>query len=133
MPRTVVTLTHNRFPEIARALPREVGEIVEETVLDIETQIKVGMASSHNGEWYGSHQASAPGEMPAIDTGALAASIQTDVKGTKGVVYTNMEYSEYMEWGAPAAGIEPRPFMTPAAEAARGPFLRKLRALESRL
>ena len=131
--RTVVTLTHNRFPEIIRALPREAGEIVEETVLDIETNIKIGMASAHNGEWYGSHQASAPGEMPAIDTGALAASIQTDVQKTKGTVYTNMEYSEYMEWGAPAAGIEPRPFMTPAAEAARGPFLRKLRNLESRL
>jgi len=129
--RTVVTLTHNRFPEIARALPREVGEIVEETVLDIETQIKVGMASSHNGEWYGSHQASAPGEMPAIDTGALAASIQTDVQKTKGTVYTNMEYSEFLEYGT--VNMEPRPYFTPAAESARGPFLRKLRALESRL
>ena len=131
MPRTVVTLTHNRFPEIIRALPREAGEIVEETVLDIETQIKVGMASSHNGEWYGSHQASAPGEMPAIDTGALAASIQTDVQKTKGTVYTNMEYSEFLEYGT--VNMEARPYMTPAAEAARGPFLRKLRNLESRL
>ena len=131
MPRTVVTLTHNRFPEIIRALPREAGEIVEETVLDIETQIKVGMASSHNGEWYGSHQASAPGEMPAIDTGALAASIQTDVQRTKGTVYTNSEYAEFLEYGT--VNMEARPYMTPAAEAARGPFLRKLRALESRL
>ena len=131
MPRTVVTLTHNRFPEIIRALPREAGEIVEETVLDIETNIKVGMASSHNGEWYGSHQASAPGEMPAIDTGALAASIQTDVQRTKGTVYTNMEYAEFLEYGT--SNMEPRPYMTPAAEAARVPFLRKLRNLESRL
>jgi phage gpG-like protein len=131
MPRTTVVLTHNRFPEIARALPREVGEIVEETVLDIETNIKIGMASSHNGEWYGSHQASAPGEMPAIDTGALAASIQTDVQKTKGTVYTNMEYSEFLEYGT--VNMEARPYFTPAAEAARGPFLRKLRALESRL
>ena len=129
--RTVVTLTHNRFPELARALPREVGEIVEETVLDIETNIKIGMASSHNGEWYGSHQASAPGEMPAIDTGALAASIQTDVTGTKGTVYTNQEYAEFLEYGT--VNMEARPYFTPAAEAARGPFLRKLRALESRL
>lgn len=131
MARTVVTLTHNRFPEIIRALPRETGEIVEETVLDIETNIKVGMASSHNGEWYGSHQASAPGEMPAIDTGALAASIQTDVQGTKGTVYTNQEYAEFLEYGT--SNMEARPYMTPAAESARAPFLRKLRALESRL
>jgi len=131
MARTVVTLTHNRFPEIARALPREVGEIVEETVLDIETNIKIGMASAHNGEWYGSHQASAPGEMPAIDIGVLAASILTDVKGTKGTVYTNAEHSEHLEYGT--VNMEPRPFMTPAAESARVPFLRKLRALESRL
>ena len=133
MPRTVVVLSHNRFPEIVRKLPEAARAIVTETVLQIEQEIKIGMASAHNGEWYGSHQASAPGEMPAIDTGALAASIQTDVQKTKGTVYTNMEYSEYMEWGAPAAGIEPRPFMTPAAEAARGPFMRKLRNLERRL
>jgi len=131
MPRTVVTLTHNRFPAIIRALPREAREIVTETVLDIETQIKVGMASSHSGEWYGSHQASAPGEMPAIDTGALAASILTEVSGTKGTVYTNMEYAEFLEYGT--ANMQARPYMTPAAEAARGSFIRKLRNLESRL
>ena len=129
--RTVVTLTHNRFPEIVRKLPEAARAIVTETVLQIETNIKVGMASSHNGEWYGSHQASAPGEMPALDTGALAASIQTDVTGTKGTVYTNQEYAEYLEYGT--SNMEPRPYMTPAAESARAPFLRKLRNLESRL
>jgi len=114
-----------------RKLSEAARAIVTETVLQIEQEIKVGMASSHNGEWYGSHQASAPGEMPAIDTGALAASIQTDVQKTKGTVYTNMEYSEFLEYGT--VNMEARPYMTPAAESARGPFLRKLRNLESRL
>ena len=131
MPRTVVVLSHNRFPEIVRKLPEAARAIVTETVLQIEQEIKIGMASAHNGEWYGSHQASAPGEMPAIDTGALAASIQTDVTGTKGTVYTNQEYAEYLEYGT--SNMEPRPYMTPAAESARAPFLRKLRNLESRL
>jgi len=131
MPRTVVVLSHNRFPEIVRKLPEAARAIVTETVLQIEQEIKIGMAMAHNGEWYGSHQASAPGEMPAIDTGALAASIMTDVQKTKGSVYTNAETAELLEYGT--VNMEARPYMTPAAEAARPGFMAKLRKLESRL
>ncbi|MGP1664479.1 MAG: hypothetical protein ACTS5I_00900 [Rhodanobacter sp.] len=127
----MVRITLNRFPEIARALPREVGEIVEETVIDIDTNIATGMAASHSGAWYGGHQASAPGEMPAIDTGALVNSIQTEVQGTEGAVYTNAEYAEHLEYGT--VNMAARPYMTPAAEQARKPFLRKMTNLESRL
>jgi phage gpG-like protein len=131
MAKTVVRITLNRFPEIARALPREAGEIVEETVIDIDTNIATGMAASHSGAWYGDHQASAPGEMPAIDTGALVNSIQTIVRGTEGAVYTNQEYAEFLEYGT--VNMAARPYMTPAAESARGPFMKKLQRLESRL
>lgn len=131
MAKTTVRITMNNFNAIARALPREVGEIVEETVIDIDTNIATGMAASHSGAWYGGHQASAPGEMPAIDTGALVNSIQTLVRGTEGAVYTNQEYAPHLEYGT--VNMAARPFMTPAAERARGPFLRKMSNLESRL
>ncbi len=133
MARTVVTLTHNRFPEIARRLPVAAARVVAETVAAIETEIKTEMAAPKSGVWYGDHQASAPGEAPAIDTGMLVNSIQTEVKGTEGVVFTNMEYAPYLEFGAPMASIEPRPFFMPAAEAARPGFVRKLQDLESQL
>lgn len=133
MPKTVVSLTHNRFPEIARKLPVETGKIVEETIYEMEADIKRDMAQAKSGRMYGDHQASAPGESPAVDTSNLINSIQTDMDGTEGTVYTNAEYAEIMEFGAPMANIAPRPFMAPAAERARPGFIRKMSDLESRL
>lgn len=133
MPRIVATLTHNRFPEIIRKLPVVARQVVEETVYDIEARIKTDMAQPKSGRMYGDHQASAPGESPAIDLSALVNSIQTDVDGTEGAVFTNEETAEIMEYGAPMANIAPRPFMAPAAEAARPEFMRKMSDLESRL
>lgn len=131
MARTVVRLTMNRFAQIAAKLPREAHAIVQGTVLDIETRVKTEMAGPKSGRMYGGHQASAPGEAPAVDTGALISSVQTDVQGTEGSVYTNMEYAPYLEYGT--SQMAPRPFFTPAAEAARSDFERKMRDLEDRL
>lgn len=131
MPRTTVTIVYNHFPALARALPVECGKIVAETVLFVETHIKQNMAAAKSGAMYGDHQASAPGEAPAIDTGVLAASIQTEVNGTEGQVFTNAETAEMLEFGT--VKMAARPFMTPAAEAARPEFMNKMSNLESRL
>lgn len=133
MAKTVVSIRNNRFPQIIRSLPQVANQIVEETVFAIEYHIKVGMAAAKSGAWYDDHQASAPGEMPAIDTSALVNSIQTEVQGSEGAVYTNMETAPHLEYGAPAGNLLPRPFMTPAAEVERPIFMRKMRNLESRL
>ena len=138
MPRTIVHLT-NHFPEIARRLPDAIGDIVDASAKAIESNVKIGMAEPKSGRLYdvggvAVHQASAPGEMPAVETGALINSIQTEMTGqTSAVVYTNQEYAIYLEFGAPAAGIEPRPFFVPATEAERPHFLSALRDLEGRL
>lgn len=130
--KTVVRLTSNRLPEVARRIPQACNRVVAETLSLIEGEIKVGMAEPKSGHVYGNHQASAPGESPAIDTGALVNSIQqTPVTNGSGQVYTNMEYAEVLEYGG--ADMEARPFMTPAAEAARPEFLRKMGDLESML
>lgn len=102
-------------------------------------------------------QASAPGESPAIDMGALAGSIQQSLDdhgdaGTDGLVYTNAEMGPYLEYGTGSTGagwplperssdvdstsvvgMAPRPYMTPAAERAGAGFEEKLRNLEQRL
>lgn len=131
MATTVVTLSHNRFPELARRLPQATRRIVHETVFEIEANIKVDMAQSKSGRMYGDHQASAPGESPAVDISNLINSIQTDAD--EGIVYTNAEYAPPLEYGAPMNNLEPRPFMTPAAEAARPNFMRKMSNLEQYL
>lgn len=132
MSTTVTTLTRNLYPELARRLPRVLRDIRQETAAEIETTIKTGMAAAHSGAWYGSHQASAPGEMPAIDIGALVGSIQTGEEGADvTAVYTESEVAPHLEYGT--VHMQARSFMTPAAEQARPGWERRLRTVERRL
>ena len=133
MPTVVATITYNRLPEIQRRLPRATQEICLETAQDIETTVKAGMAEGKSGRWYGPHQASAPGEMPAVDTDALSSSITSEVDGDGAVVYTDKDYAIHLEYGAPEGNLLPRPFFGPSAELARPDFIRAMRDLESRL
>lgn len=136
-------LTYNRLPDLARALPREAADAVDETIKSIEERIKVGMASGKSGQMYGSHRASAPGEMPAIDTSNLAGSIDSRMTGpAEGEVSAGAEYALYLEYGAARVAdgstdmggvtsiLYPRPFMVPSAEAERPAFERRMRNLE---
>ncbi|MDO8614622.1 MAG: hypothetical protein Q7T33_02660 [Dehalococcoidia bacterium] len=61
------------------------------------------------------HQASAPGEPPASDTGTLVSRIRTDYSRLGelvGVVRASTAYAAALEYGTPR--MEPRPFMRPA-------------------
>jgi hypothetical protein len=133
MPTLVTTVTYNNFARIAARLPDEAGEIVEETCDNILTAIVVGMTGPKSGRVYSSHQASAPGEMPAVDTSNLVNSVQVDmINETVGVVHTgDVEYAPHLEYGT--INMDPRPFMTPAAEAEQQPFIRRMSQLEGRL
>lgn len=85
-----------------------------------------------SGATYGDHQASAPGEAPASDTGNLASSIAV-VKAEPGetaraIVRVKAEYGWYLEYGTSRPSdngtdqgkdrrisiVEPRPFMEPS-------------------
>ena len=73
------------------------------------------------------HQASAPGEAPATDTGRLASSILYKRQGQmSATVGSNVVYAAYLEFGAPRAKIEPRPSWAPAVEAARPKYIARL-------
>jgi hypothetical protein len=125
-------LTHNRFPEIAAKLPREAAKITEKTALRIEETAKTSMAGQKSGRMYGAHQASAPGESPAIDTSNLANSIGTEAMGgASHMVYAGTEYALSLEFGSPR--VAPRPFLGPAASQEEPEFLREMADLERRL
>lgn len=132
-----VTIVYNRFPEIIAKMPEAAMEIVEETLVEIDQAVKTGMGSGGGGRTYthGSvvHTASAPGSMPAVDTGALRASLSHQIiRGEyRGIYFTNMDYAPHLEYGT--SKMAARPFMTPAAERARTNFMSKMRNLESRL
>jgi HK97 gp10 family phage protein len=83
----------------------------------LETAVKVSMsASSHSGRVYYGHRASAPGETPAVDTGVLVNSINTQLVSSSNTsalaeVGTGVEYAEFLEFGT--SKMAARPFMRP--------------------
>lgn len=128
-------IRYNNFGALARALPGVASRIVRETGLGMVADISAGMSGPHSGEVYGGHVASAPGEMPAVDTGNLLGSLAMEGEpgDTRVTVYVTPESGAYLEVGAPNAGIEPRPFMAPAAARAAPEFVRRLGELEQEL
>lgn len=128
MPKSalVTTVTFNHYGAIAKAAHALAGQVVKKIAFDIEGTVKTSMEGPKHGKIYArnsrTHQASAPGEAPAIDLGALHNSIQTARESElTWDVYTNMEYAPVLEYGGRRTA--PRPFMRPAAERHRQPFI----------
>lgn len=122
---TTARLTYNILPQLARKMKPAAMEVVGETLEEIDVTVQTGMAASGS--------PSAPGAMPGIDTGALAASLQQELSPAnyEGIYYTGQEYAPYLEYSTTTMAA--RPFMTPAAERARPGFMRKMSNLESKL
>jgi hypothetical protein len=82
-----------------------------EAVRLIESPPKTGRIYRRRGV---EHQASAPGEAPAADTGTLAGSIITEFDRSEllGTVAATAVYAQALELGTPR--IRPRPYMRPA-------------------
>lgn len=104
----------NHFPQIRRALPRAVTGVVVAAMGNIRERAIGSMGGAKSGRTYGTHQASAPGEAPAILFGQLSNSIDTQLTGaTSGIVFSSDEKAPHLEFGT--THMEPRPFFGPAA------------------
>jgi hypothetical protein len=119
----------NNMPRITRTFNSSASRVVRKTIAEIEARIKISFSEPKHGKVNSrGHQASAPGEAPAIDYGVLANSVhaymETDTRGGIGV---GAEYGPHLEYGT--STIEPRPFMVPAAESVRRDFQESLRHL----
>ena len=109
-------------------LRQRAGQLVAKTALKIETTAKLSMTGPKSGRTYGKHTASAPGEAPAIDTGFLVNSIQSELTGEmSAAVGSNAEYAPVLELGG--ALIAPRPWLGPAFEQAKPDFEKGLQEL----
>lgn len=84
-----------------------------EAIRSIQTGPKTGRIYRRRGI---EHQASAPGEAPASDTGRLVNSITTNYEPDKlsGTIQFGTEYAPYLEYGTQK--MEPRPFARPALD-----------------
>lgn len=128
----IVRVTNDRTREIARRLPAAARKIALRTAFGISTDIKLQMAEPKSGVVYAGHQASAPGEAPAIDTGNLVNSIEVLPAAPAGaVVQTGVEYAPHLEFGT--VNMAPRPAWIAAAERAMPEFINDMRRLERHL
>ena len=133
---TEIVLEYTHFGEIGASMAREIDEVCENTALDIQARAQMAiMNPPKSGRIYRrgnvAHQASAPGEAPATDTGALVNSAYTkklaDADYETGFT---VEYAAALEFGT--AKIEPRPYLRPAVEAVKKAFLDAIKRIVER-
>lgn len=118
-----ITLTlKNDFGRIGAEAAAKLDQVVRKTALDYERQAKLNiMTGPKSGRLYGTHQASAPGESPATDTGNLAGSIKAKPTGRmEAEVRVTAEYAFELEFGG--AHVAARPYMVPARNAVEPAF-----------
>lgn len=119
----------NNLPHLRRRVHARASRVVRQTVAELEARIKTSFSEPKTGNVDSrGHQASAPGEAPAIDDGTLAGSVQAYMEtDTKGGIGVSAEHGPHLEYGT--SNMAPRPFMVPAAESVRREFLKSLRNL----
>jgi len=117
---TRLTVKFNRLPQISADAKDNAARAVRTSTLAINQIAKASMRGSKSGRIYSrgkkSHQASAPGEAPAIDTSKLVNSLQEEFEngGLTGYAFTNIDYAPHLEYGT--VKMAARPFYVPAAE-----------------
>lgn len=123
-----ITITHMDFRRIGDAMIRQINDAVVESAnailgdaqLAIQNPPKTGKTYKHGKV---THQASAPGEAPATDTGNL---VNSGFLWRNGDADYNVgfaaEYAAPLEFGTPR--MEARPFLRPAVKRER-PRMRK--------
>jgi HK97 gp10 family phage protein len=110
--------TDSRMSGMSRAIRYAVQDIVQECAEDVKNEAQLSMLTPKSGRLYWSHgrmhQASAPGQAPAVDIGVLMASITVQRRGPY-LYYANTDnaYAGFLEFGT--RRMLPRPFMRPAA------------------
>lgn len=122
--------------DAADKVAADVADGVKAVAITVQSDVRKRLGSPGTGRVYKGHQASAPGEPPAVRTGTLRRSIQIDLSGLSNKrnpsvrVGTNLAYARYLEFGTRIMAA--RPFMRPSLAAVRmrapkimAPYLRR--------
>lgn len=105
-----------KLREIIAQLPGNVNDLLAAVGTEMVGDMQMGMLDSPaDGDWYGDHQASSPGNPPRPDTAELLNSItHTKTGEAERVIHDQVEHGAYQELGTET--IEPRPWMKPVFE-----------------
>lgn len=99
----------NTHPAVGKMLDDAANIVRSNAVRGIQRGTKTGRI-------YGKHQASAPGQYPASDHGALAGSIRIEKLTDARDVGSDKKYGKFLEEGT--KNIKARPYLSPSLEAA---------------
>lgn len=108
------------FSRMSAEVQRGLGNAVKATAIDIDAEVKKSIQrGAKTGNVYTrgntTHQASAPGEAPATDTGGLVSSIYfKQPNPLSATVGSRLAYAYFLEFGT--RKIKPRPAWIPAIE-----------------
>jgi hypothetical protein len=156
--KTEIVLEYSNFAAIGEEMAREIDAVCEATALDIQARAQMAIQNppksgriyelgeqqisfktakgqevsftARKGKASRLHQASAPGEAPATDTGNLVGSAYTKKLGDADYeTGFTAEYAAHLEYGAPKAAIAARPFLRPAVAAVKDRFISAIRRI----
>ncbi len=122
-----------RLRAIGRLAEVTVRRAIVESAMRIEREAKASIRRNpRRGAAYVRHdperrrRASAPGDAPATDTGALARKLThvIDADGLGASVESRAAYSRFLEFGT--ARMAARPFLRPAFERQIGPSMKRI-------
>lgn len=110
-------------PELQDALEEHLRANLQRAILIWERSLKLTLTGRRSGRIYNvpgtaiPHQASAPGEAPAVLTGVLRNSYQSEVSEKAMVAYlgSELDYALWLERGT--TKMEPRPAIEPSFKA----------------
>lgn len=102
-----IKVVSNKFPELAKRSPAKASAAVRKASYDLEAHAKA---------------------VVPVDTGNLKNSIRSwfSADGLTAYVGTHVEYAPYVEFGT--RKMAARPYLRPAAEAVRSPFIQAVEA-----
>ena len=132
---TTITVTGTKelqaaLKDLGEDFAAEVSKAVNATAFDLQKDVqkrinrgpKTGRTYTRRGI---THQASAPGQAPATDTGALVRSITLNrISDQTVTVGSKLAYASYLEFGT--RNIARRPAWVPAALQAEGKFRKRI-------
>lgn len=109
------------LPELGEMLEAEARDVLRDVTIRTTDRMRVKHADSpatgaiYQRGRFSFHRASAPGEPPAVDSGNLLGSIQSEIDPQRLTAEISLNlYGWYLETGAGA--IEARPWIMPSLE-----------------
>lgn len=129
-----MTVLFNLFPELAKKLHDTVSELVRKAAFDVEAMAK-DLAPVDTGHLKsslyvvpgGGKGGSTYGQNVEGD-GALLPEVQAPTSDQEAIVAVGADYGIFVEMGT--SHMSAQPYLTPAAEAIRGPFTAAISHLE---